>query len=241
MKYKTVKNYPQYTIYEDGTCLNHETFKIMGVTTTREKVVVSLGGNKGKLYSYSRLVAEHFIPRPDNIEKPIVLHRDKDITNYHVNNLYWERKGEDVRKYHTQEALDDANLRKRNKYLNKEGIREKRAEGCKNWRKTDYGIFYHRCCHWKEYKIVEPLIGWEAFWQDVYTKTTHCQICNVKFINTIGTKKTCGSSRCLDHDHESGHIRFICCFKCNTGCLNVWDNKRTKLMLELNRYFKINM
>ena len=240
MKGITVKDYPQYTIYEDGTCLNHKTFQIMGTTQTREKVVVSLGGPKGNVYSYSRLVADHFIPRPEIVGKQIVRHKDGDCTNYHVNNLYWCRQGEWLVQYHTPEERHAAREMSRDKYMNKPGIRALRAIGCRNWRKTEKGIYTRNRNHWKEYKVTEPEMGWETFWKTVYTETHRCQVCDVVFIDGTGTGKTTPRTRCLDHHHGSGHIRFIACHKCNTGVLKKHDNQIDKVLQELHRYFKLN-
>jgi hypothetical protein len=44
-------------------------------------------GVKPKLFYVHRLVAEHFIPNPDNL--PEVNHKDWNITNNHVSNLEW--------------------------------------------------------------------------------------------------------------------------------------------------------
>ena len=44
-------------------------------------------GVKPKLYYVHRLVAEHFIPNPDNL--PEVNHKDWNIENNHVSNLEW--------------------------------------------------------------------------------------------------------------------------------------------------------
>ena len=47
--------------------------------------IVKLGG---KIYFKHRLVAEQFIPNPDN--KRIVRHINGDRTDYHIDNLYWK-------------------------------------------------------------------------------------------------------------------------------------------------------
>ena len=46
-----------------------------------------IGGVKPKLYYVHRLVAEHFLPNPDNL--PEVNHKDWNITNNHISNLEW--------------------------------------------------------------------------------------------------------------------------------------------------------
>ena len=46
---------------------------------------------------------------------------------------------------------------------------------------------------------------------DVYVKETTCMICLKKYKDS--------SDRCLDHDHKSGEIRYICCRNCNTNFL----------------------
>tara|TARA_S200002703_G_scaffold91035_1_gene78473 strand:+ start:692 stop:1063 length:372 start_codon:yes stop_codon:yes gene_type:complete len=46
---------------------------------------------------------------------------------------------------------------------------------------------------------------------EVYDKETHCWICNHQYRHT--------KERCLDHDHETGECRYICCITCNTKLL----------------------
>jgi hypothetical protein len=46
---------------------------------------------------------------------------------------------------------------------------------------------------------------------DYYIKETHCMVCFKVYKNTF--------DKCLDHDHKTGEIRYICCRKCNTNIL----------------------
>lgn len=51
-------------------------------------LLVQLWKNKkGKMYSVHRLVAQAFIPNPDNL--PIINHKDEKPSNNHVENLEW--------------------------------------------------------------------------------------------------------------------------------------------------------
>tara|TARA_R110001583_G_scaffold180189_1_gene337199 strand:- start:223 stop:522 length:300 start_codon:yes stop_codon:yes gene_type:complete len=42
---------------------------------------------------------------------------------------------------------------------------------------------------------------------DYYITQTHCWICDIKY--------TKNNYRCLDHNHDTGEIRYICCKNCN--------------------------
>ena len=65
-----------------------------------------------------------------------------------------------------------------------------------------------------------------------YINADLCELCNIKMDH--GNKS--GVRRCLDHDHLSGHIRFVCCNKCNAYLRRI-DTNKLKLNLELHRYF----
>ena len=48
---------------------------------------------------------------------------------------------------------------------------------------------------------------------EIYTQTTHCDICRVELTDGNGS-----SQKCLDHDHaidDNENVRYVCCKKCN--------------------------
>lgn len=81
-----------YSITEEGVVLRHHstyTKPVLGRQNTGGYIAVSLSkrGDKPKQFLVHRLVAEAFIPNPDNL--PLVDHIDEDKTNNKVSNLRW--------------------------------------------------------------------------------------------------------------------------------------------------------
>ena len=238
MRYTSIKDYSKYTIYEDGTILNHVDYKIMGCTNAKNRCVVALTNHSKskKTWNIATLVATYFIE--NNVPKdkyPIIHHKDNDTSNHHANNLEWIAKGEDVRKYTKEEIAE------RRKYQFSKSRRKRNKDGKineeqKKWRQTPKGHFTRRRNHWIDSGMTEPPEGWEDFHNNTFEPATHCELCNCLF----ETENDYNSQRCLDHDHFSGHIRFICCRRCNSGWIRKHDITRQQLMLELHRYFNLH-
>ena len=97
---KMILDYLNYEIDEDGNVYN---------TTTKTYLKGSVGENGYKYYRLSknntkkmfyahRLVAEHFIPNPNNL--PVVNHIDGNKLNNNINNLEWISYSENAKHWH---------------------------------------------------------------------------------------------------------------------------------------------
>lgn len=83
MQYKEIKiNNLVYLISSDG-----EVYRKMKPFNNKGYKKVSLGGRDNKEYFVHRLVAECFIPNPDNL--PIINHKDENPSNNCADNLEW--------------------------------------------------------------------------------------------------------------------------------------------------------
>ena len=232
MKYKVINGFPAYTIYEDGTILNHDRFVIMSWTKSRDKEVVRLTNNPKDRANFSKVVllAEHFLPPKK--EGQVVIHIDGDTKNHVLTNLKWGKMCEWNIKFDNEKDRRAAHLKSGRKCRNRRDKLGLVKPEQRKWRQTDKGHFTRNRNHWIEQGIREPEEGWETFWERV-KMTTHCELCNVKF----DPKVNYSSQRCVDHDHHSGYMRFICCRNCNISPLRLFDIRKTRVLFELHRFF----
>ena len=103
--YKTIEGFPNYQVSNLGNVksinyrhTNKE--KVLNPSLRRNYYSVQLYNKNGlKVCNIHRLVAEAFIPNPDNL--PVVNHKDGNIHNNSVDNLEWCTQG-----YNLKHAVD---------------------------------------------------------------------------------------------------------------------------------------
>ena len=115
-----VIGYENYLIYEDGKVQNKKTkryLKPQPETQGYYRICLCKDG-KGKYHKLHRLLAEHYIPNPDN--KPCVDHINRDRKDNRLENLRWATYGENNQ---------NSGVRKNNKLGIKNISYDKRYEG----------------------------------------------------------------------------------------------------------------
>jgi hypothetical protein len=87
----------------------------------------------------------------------------------------------------------------------------------KKYTSSPKGQKSNRINNWKFMGIIDEDLS--AVY-DYMLDETNCMICFKEYKNT--------KDRCLDHDHETGEIRYICCNNCNVNFLREKNSVQTK-------------
>jgi len=126
---------------------------------------------------------------------------------YKNNEVIYQKKQE----YRRQNSQKNIEYAKKYNKENKEKIRLKRSI----YHQREETKKITRISQWKSRGIIDS--DFSSLY-DVYKKETNCYICGNEFKDS--------KDRHLDHDHETGEVRFICCRVCNSHFLkekyNIW-------------------
>jgi len=85
---KQIKDYPNYSITEDGVIFSNITNKALAPFNNNGYLRIGLSkDNKRKKFLVHRLIAEAFIPNDQN--NLLINHKDGNKMNNHISNLEW--------------------------------------------------------------------------------------------------------------------------------------------------------
>jgi len=100
-----------------------------------------------------------------------------------------------------KERIAELNKKAYEKNKLEEGFQEKKTAYQKQYRKAnpDKRLIQH----WQSRGMIDT--DWDLVYE-MFIAQTHCWICGCGFNNT---------RKCLDHNHETGELRYVVCVPCN--------------------------
>lgn len=88
LQWRKIKEFPNYSVSNTGVIVNTKKNKTMTIYVRKNYCLVKLSANnKSKEKKVHRLVAEAFIPNPEDL--PCINHKDENPRNNNVENLEW--------------------------------------------------------------------------------------------------------------------------------------------------------
>ena len=114
---KDLEDYNGYKINESGIIVNKKGHVMRTAVSNSGYLRTAIETNEGirKNVSVHRLVAQTFIPNPDNL--PVVLHKDNDPLNNHVSNLKWGTQSENIEQAFNEGRKESPNKGRHDRYI----------------------------------------------------------------------------------------------------------------------------
>lgn len=138
MNKKIIQNYENYEIYEDGQVFNTNTQRWLKGSIGEHGYKyyrLSKNGKKKMLYAH-RLVAEAFIPNPNNL--PVVNHIDGNKQNNNISNLEWVSYSDNTKAWH-----ENSNNKRQPLEYYQNDLPDEKWEFYKNYLVSNYGRVRH--------------------------------------------------------------------------------------------------